>query len=235
MICFPKIASRFSCRCLLLLAVTGMAWVLTGEHAEARRRLFHCRCAPARQCCEPASYSSSSYANAETYCPVYGAYPAGDLWLYYGMKHVAGPPPSCKGPPRPLYYESQLTYTLGCGVYNAKYCIEQSGFERARHGCSKGFNKNMDVPPYVLENKLADTKRSFKDQGGTWHKLHLFKVKVTLGGVSYPDIGHGYGPRQGDTAEYPPVQGVEFKKELDGYCGYVVFEGVRYDVLLNKN
>jgi hypothetical protein len=106
--------------------------------------------------------------------------------------------------------------------------------------CKKGFNKNKPVPAHIAATP-DQYKRTFKDKDDKEYKLHLFKVDLLLGGVTYPDVGHGFGPRHNDAADYPLVADVIFHKDPDSFCGHVEWadtEGgpvVRYDVILNKN
>jgi hypothetical protein len=235
---------------LLILTTVLGAGVTPQDQAQARCRLFRRRCCqPVQACSRPPSAPAPGGSTA--YCPVYGGQPAGDLWLYYGMKHISGT--TCMGPPRPLYYENELNmtgcvYTANCvdtGILTAQaFRADPTGAAPAASpsakACKKGFNKNKPVPADVSATP-DQYKRTFKDQNGVKHKLHLFKVDLTFEGVTYPDIGHGYGPRAGDADPYPDVVGVVFNKDPNSFCGVVDWADaaggpvVTYHVILNKN
>lgn len=238
-------------RCMLIILAAISACLIPDNVTQARGRLFRRRC-----CCQPAQpgycpTATVDYVAVGSYCPKYGGFAAGDVYMYYGMKYVGLLSP-CEGPPRPLYYESQLLFP-GCP---SLHCVDlesngprmlratASGPEAAnvfgKLACDKGFNKNKPVPANVSATP-DQYKRTFKDKDGKEYKLHLFKVDLVLGGVTFPDIGHGYGPRHGDMDDYPLVEDVEFKKDDDSFCGHVKWADtpggpvIHYDVILNKN
>jgi hypothetical protein len=144
------------------------------------------------------------------------------------------------GPPRPLYYEEEVPFGCSAAVAAHGHFFYPGRFAGKKHACDKGYKKNEPIPPHVWDS--TNWKMSFKDQYNVWHKLHLFKVDLDVDGVpgvDFPNVGHGYSPREGDTDAYPQVIGVRFYRTIGKYCGQVTWtdpegETVRYDVILNK-